>query len=40
MLEETGLPYEPHMVSFETRDQMSPNSSRSAPTADSGAVLI
>lgn len=23
MLEETGLPYEPHLVSFETRDQMS-----------------
>lgn len=24
LLEETGLPYEPHMVSFETSDQMSP----------------
>jgi GSH-dependent disulfide-bond oxidoreductase len=24
MLEETGLPYEPHRVSFETNDQMSP----------------
>ncbi|MET3917482.1 GST-like protein [Variovorax sp. OAS795] len=24
MLEETGLPYEPHLVSFETGDQMSP----------------
>eukprot|EP01035_Chromulina_nebulosa_P004521 gene4521-6189_t len=24
MLEETGLPYEPHLVSFETNDQMSP----------------
>lgn len=24
MLEETGLPYEPHKVSFETNDQMSP----------------
>ncbi len=24
MLEETGLPYEPHLVDFETRDQMSP----------------
>jgi len=24
MLEETGLPYEPHLVSFETSDQMSP----------------
>jgi GST-like protein len=23
MLEETGLPYEPHLVNFETRDQMS-----------------
>src|ERR1700730_4793117 len=23
MLEETGLPYEPHLVSFETNDQMS-----------------
>eukprot|EP01036_Dinobryon_divergens_P037418 gene37418-48942_t len=22
MLEETGLPYEPHLVSFETNDQM------------------
>ena len=24
MLEETGLPYEPHLVSFETQDQMTP----------------
>jgi GST-like protein len=24
MLEETGMPYEPHLVSFETQDQMSP----------------
>jgi GST-like protein len=24
MLEETGLPYEPHLVSFDTADQMSP----------------
>jgi GST-like protein len=24
MLEETGLPYEPHLVNFETSDQMSP----------------
>ena len=24
MLEETGLPYEPHLVSFETGDQLSP----------------
>ncbi len=24
MLEETGLPYEPHLVSFSTQDQMSP----------------
>lgn len=24
MLEETGLPYEPHLVSFNTQDQMSP----------------
>ena len=24
MLEETGLPYEPHLVSFETNDQISP----------------
>lgn len=24
MLEETGLPYEPHVVSFDTNDQMSP----------------
>jgi GST-like protein len=24
MLEETGLPYEPHLVSFETQDQLSP----------------
>jgi GST-like protein len=24
MLEETGLPYEPHLVSFESQDQMSP----------------
>src|SRR6202162_4658415 len=24
MLEETGLPYEPHFVSFDTNDQMTP----------------
>lgn len=24
MLEETGLPYEPHLVSFDTKDQLSP----------------
>ena len=24
MLEETGLPYEPHRVSFDTNDQLSP----------------
>ena len=24
MLEETGLPYEPHLVNFETNDQSSP----------------
>src|SRR3954470_13281868 len=24
MLEETGLPYEPHLVRFDTNDQMSP----------------
>lgn len=24
MLEETGLPYEPHLISFETNDQMTP----------------
>ncbi len=24
MLEETGLPYEPHLVSFDTNDQMTP----------------
>ncbi len=24
MLEETGLPYEPHLVRFETQDQMTP----------------
>ena len=24
MLEETGLPYEPHLVSFETNDQLTP----------------
>src|SRR6202043_4080812 len=24
MLEETGLPYEPHLVSFENNDQLSP----------------
>ena len=24
LLEETGLPYEPHLVSFETNDQMTP----------------
>ena len=24
MLEETGLPYEPHLVRFDTNDQLSP----------------
>jgi glutathione S-transferase len=28
MLEEIGLPYEPHRVGFDTKDQMSPNSCR------------
>lgn len=32
LLEETGLPYEAHLVSFATNDQMTPSSSRSVPT--------
>jgi GSH-dependent disulfide-bond oxidoreductase len=30
MLEETGLPYEPHLVSFDSNDQKSPRGARSA----------
>lgn len=29
MLEETGLPYEPHLVRFDTNDQLSPKFLRS-----------
>ena len=34
MLEETGLPYEPHLVSFETDDQKSPEAGDLVRIAD------
>ncbi|ABE43324.1 glutathione binding-like protein [Polaromonas sp. JS666] len=39
MLEETGLPYEPHLVSFETRDQMSPEFLSLSPNNKIPAIL-
>ena len=39
MLEETGLPYEPHLVSFETNDQMSPEFLSLNPNNKIPAVL-
>ncbi|MDR6889227.1 MULTISPECIES: glutathione S-transferase N-terminal domain-containing protein [Variovorax] len=39
MLEETGLPYEPHLVSFETGDQMSPEFLSLNPNNKIPAVL-
>lgn len=39
MLEETGLPYEPHLVSFETHDQMSPAFLSLSPNNKIPAIL-
>jgi len=39
MLEETGLPYEPHLVSFETKDQMSPAFLSLSPNNKIPAIL-
>ncbi len=38
-LEETGLPYEPHLVSFETNDQMSPEFLSLSPNNKIPAIL-
>jgi GSH-dependent disulfide-bond oxidoreductase len=39
MLEETGLPYEPHLVSFEKNDQMSPEFISLSPNNKIPAIL-
>jgi GSH-dependent disulfide-bond oxidoreductase len=39
MLEETGLPYEPHLVSFETADQMTPEFLSVSPNNKIPAIL-
>lgn len=39
MLEETGLPYEPHLVSFEAHDQMSPEFLSLSPNNKIPAIL-
>ncbi|MBT2303004.1 glutathione S-transferase N-terminal domain-containing protein [Variovorax paradoxus] len=39
MLEETGLPYEPHLVSFSTNDQMSPEFLSLSPNNKIPAIL-
>ena len=39
MLEETGLPYEPHLVRFETNDQMSPEFTSLNPYQKIPAIL-
>jgi GST-like protein len=39
MLEETALPYEPHLVSFETNDQMSPEFLSLTPNNKIPAIL-
>jgi GST-like protein len=39
MLEETGLPYEPHLVSFESNDQMSPEFISLSPNNKIPAIL-
>ena len=39
MLEETGLPYEPHLVSFETNDQMTPEFMSLNPNNKIPAIL-
>lgn len=39
MLEETGLPYGPHRVSFESNDQMSPDFFSLSPNNNIPAIL-
>jgi len=39
MLEETGLPYEPHLVKFDTQDQMSPEFLSLSPNNKIPAIL-
>jgi GST-like protein len=39
MLEETGLPYEPHLVSFDRHDQMSPEFLSLSPNNKIPAIL-
>src|SRR5580704_2492121 len=39
MLEETGLPYEPHLVSFETNDQTTPEFLSLNPNGKIPAIL-
>src|SRR6267378_8407294 len=39
MLEETGLPYEPHLVSFDTNDQMTPEFLSLSPNNKIPAIL-
>lgn len=39
MLEETGLPYEPHLVSFDARDQLSPEFQSLNPNGKIPAIL-
>jgi GSH-dependent disulfide-bond oxidoreductase len=39
MLEETGLPYEPHLVSFETNDQLSPEFASLNPNRKIPAII-
>lgn len=39
MLEETGLPYEPHLVNFETNDQMSPEFLSLSPNNKIPAII-
>jgi GST-like protein len=39
MLEETGLPYEPHLVSFDTQDQLSPEFLSLNPNSKIPAII-
>src|SRR3984893_19202303 len=39
MLEETGLPYEPHLVRFDTKEQMSPEFQSLNPNNKIPAIL-
>ena len=39
LLEETGLPYEPHLVNFDTQDQMSPAFLSLNPTNKIPAII-